>query len=80
MELNLARGPKNNKKDFYRYVHQTRKVKESIPPLMNKNGELVSTDKEKAEVLSNILASVFTGSLSPHPCRVYGPQDRAQGA
>jgi len=31
LELNLARGAKNNKKSFYRYVNQIRKVKESIP-------------------------------------------------
>ncbi|KAK4818026.1 hypothetical protein QYF61_004150 [Mycteria americana] len=48
LELNLARDAKNNKKGFYRYINQKRKVKESLPPLMNKNGDLVSTD-EKAE-------------------------------
>jgi len=32
LELNLARDAKNNKKGFYRYVNQKRKVKESVPP------------------------------------------------
>ncbi|KAK4811070.1 hypothetical protein QYF61_016356 [Mycteria americana] len=32
LELNLARDTKNNKKGFYRYVSQKRKVKESVPP------------------------------------------------
>jgi len=32
LELNLSRDAKNNKKDFYRYVSQKRKVKESVPP------------------------------------------------
>ncbi|KAK4806236.1 hypothetical protein QYF61_013380 [Mycteria americana] len=49
LELNLARDAKNNKKGFYRYINQKRKVKESVPPLMNKNGDLASTDEEKAE-------------------------------
>ncbi|KAK4831885.1 hypothetical protein QYF61_020032 [Mycteria americana] len=49
LELNLARDAKNNQKGFYGYINQKRKVKESIPPLMNKNGDLVSTDEEKAE-------------------------------
>ncbi|KAK4825509.1 hypothetical protein QYF61_000022 [Mycteria americana] len=32
LELNLAGDAKNNKKGFYRYVSQKRKVKESVPP------------------------------------------------
>jgi len=34
---------------------------------MKKNGNLVSTDDEKAEVLHNFFASVFTGNISPFP-------------
>ncbi|KAK4806963.1 LOW QUALITY PROTEIN: hypothetical protein QYF61_027330 [Mycteria americana] len=59
LELNLARDAKNNKKGFYRYINQKRKVKESVPPLMNKNGGLVSTDEEKAE------SSLATALLTP---------------
>jgi len=43
---------------------------------MNKHDDLVSTAEEKAEVLSNIFASVFTGNLSPRPSRVKGLKDR----
>jgi len=32
LELNFTRDAKNNKKGFYRYVKQKRKVKESLPP------------------------------------------------
>jgi len=32
LELNITTDAKNNKKDFYRYVSQKRKVKESISP------------------------------------------------
>ncbi|KFV55360.1 hypothetical protein N328_07466, partial [Gavia stellata] len=66
LKLNLARDAKNNKKGFYRYVSQERKVKESVCPLMNTTGKLVTTDEEKAEVLNNTFASVFTGSPSSH--------------
>ncbi|KAK4816568.1 hypothetical protein QYF61_017958 [Mycteria americana] len=59
LELNLARDAKNNKKGFYRYINQKRKVKESVPPLMNKNGDLASTDEEKAE------SSLATALLTP---------------
>jgi len=45
---------------------------------MNKNGNLVSTGEEKAEVLNNFFASVFTGNLSPCPSRVDGLQDGVQ--
>ncbi|KAK4811145.1 LOW QUALITY PROTEIN: hypothetical protein QYF61_019776 [Mycteria americana] len=55
LELSLARDAKNNKKGFYRYVGQKRKIKENVPPLVNKTGELVTTDMEKAEVLNNFL-------------------------
>jgi len=65
MEPNVASDIKNNK-DFYKYVSQKRKVKESVSSLMGKTGKLVTTDEEKAEVMSNVLASVFTGNLSSH--------------
>ncbi|KAK4816578.1 hypothetical protein QYF61_017968 [Mycteria americana] len=79
LKLNLARDAKNNKKGFYRYINQKRKVKESIPPLMNKNGDLVSTDKEKAEALNNFFTSVCSGNCSSHPSRVNGQHVGDQG-
>ncbi|KFZ60398.1 hypothetical protein N338_05724, partial [Podiceps cristatus] len=74
MELSLARDVKNNKKGFYRYIGQKRQAKESIPPLVNGKGELAATDVEKAEVLNEFFASVFSGSQDspnsqvPEPC------------
>ncbi|KFO80819.1 hypothetical protein N303_05322, partial [Cuculus canorus] len=78
LELNLAREVKTNKKGFYRYVNQKRKIKESIPALMIENGDLVATDEKKAEILNNSFASVFTDNHSPHPSWVSGQQDGDQ--
>ena len=62
MELNLVRDATDNKKGFYRYIGRRRQAKESVLPPMKGNGELASSDIEKAEVLSECFASVFTGS------------------
>ena len=51
MELNLVKDVKD-KKGFYRYIGRRRRAKESVPPLMKSNGELASSDIEKAEVLN----------------------------
>ena len=60
MELNLARDVKD-KKGFYRYIGRGKQAKKSVPPLMKGNGELASSDIEKAEVLSECFATAFTG-------------------
>ncbi|KFQ63524.1 hypothetical protein N334_07076, partial [Pelecanus crispus] len=79
LELNLAKGAKNNNKGFYRYVSQKRKVKESMAPVMSSIGKPVTTDEEKAEVLNKFFVSVFTGTVSLHTSQVDGPQDRDWG-
>ena len=66
LDLNFARDAKNYKKDFCRYFSQKRKVKESVLTLRSKTSKLLATDKEKAEVLYNLFASVFIGSISSH--------------
>lgn len=42
----MARDAKTNRKGFYRYIVQKRKAKESIPPLMKENGELLTKDMD----------------------------------
>jgi len=66
LELNLARDTKNNT-GFYRQVNQKRKVKERVPPRMNKNDNLESTGEEKFEVLNKFLSqsSLSTSLLAP---------------
>ncbi|KFV98219.1 hypothetical protein N327_09172, partial [Fulmarus glacialis] len=64
IELNLARDVKGNKKSFYRYVGDKRKTRENVGPLRNKTGDLVTWHMEKAEVLNDFFASVFTSKCS----------------
>ncbi|CAM5085424.1 unnamed protein product, partial [Natator depressus] len=64
LQLQLARGVKSNKKDFFRYVNNKKKVKGSVGPLLNEGGNLVTEDVEKAHVLNAFFASVFTNKVS----------------
>lgn len=50
-------------KDSTRTLAKKGRLK-SVPPLLNKIAELVTTDMEKAKVLNNFLPSVFTGNHS----------------
>ncbi|GAB0194936.1 hypothetical protein GRJ2_001958900 [Grus japonensis] len=70
IELNLARDVKDNKKSFYRYVSEKRRTRENVGPLRNETGDLVTQDMEKAEVLNNFFASVFTGKCLSHTAQV----------
>ncbi|GAB0209094.1 mitochondrial enolase superfamily member 1 [Grus japonensis] len=70
IELNLARDVKDNKKSFYRYVSDKRRMRENVGPLRNETGDLVTQDMEKAEVLNDFFASVFTGKCLSHTAQV----------
>ncbi|GAB0207656.1 mitochondrial enolase superfamily member 1 [Grus japonensis] len=69
-ELNLARDVKDNKKSFYRYVSDKRKMRVNVGILQNETGHLVTQDMEKAEVLGDFFASVFTGKCLSHTAQV----------
>ncbi|GAB0182313.1 mitochondrial enolase superfamily member 1 [Grus japonensis] len=70
IEFNLARDVKGKKKSFYRYVSDKRKTRENVGPLLKETGDLVIQDMEKAEVLNNFFALVFTGKGSSHTTQV----------
>ncbi|CAM5168179.1 unnamed protein product [Natator depressus] len=64
LELQLARDVKSNKKGFFRYVSNEKKVKESVGSLLNEGGNLVTEDVEKDNVLNAFFASVFMNKVS----------------
>lgn len=50
--MNLVRDVQSNKKGFCRHRNSKRMRRESMGPLLNGAGELVTNDMEKAMVLS----------------------------
>ncbi|GAB0193880.1 mitochondrial enolase superfamily member 1 [Grus japonensis] len=75
IEISLARNVKDNKKSFYRYVSDKRRTRENVGPLWNETGDLVTQDMEKAEVLNDFFASVFTGKCLSHTAQVTEGRD-----
>ena len=61
-------------------LYRRRQAKESVSPLMKGNGELASSDIEKAEVLSECFASVFTGGQAPRVCQDHEPLGEGVGS
>jgi len=62
IELNLARDVKGNKKSFYRYISDKRKVRDNMGPLQKERGDLVTQNMEKVQVLNKFFPSVFTSA------------------
>ncbi|GAB0209066.1 mitochondrial enolase superfamily member 1 [Grus japonensis] len=75
IEISLARDVKDNKKSFYSYVSDKRRTRENVGPLWNERGDLVTQDMEKAEVLNDFFASVFTGKCLSHTAQVTEGRD-----
>ena len=59
LELSLATKAKENSKCFYKHINSKRKARENLHPLLDAEGNLVSKDQGKAEVLNAFFASVF---------------------
>lgn len=59
-EKKLASEVKTNPKSFWQYVQSKTKSKTSLGELKRPDGTTVEDDQDKAEVLNNFFASVFT--------------------
>ena len=64
LELNLATGVKMNKKLFYKYINSKRKTRENLHSLLDEAGNVITEDKEKADVLNAFFTSVFKSQTS----------------
>jgi len=51
-------------KGFYKYVGDTKKIRENVGPLVNKMGDPVTQDVEKVGVLNAFLPQSFTPRLA----------------
>jgi len=63
-------------KSLYRYVSDKRKIRENIGLLWKDTGDRISWDVEKAEVLNDFFASVFSSKCSSHTAHVADGQGR----
>ncbi|KAF1431540.1 hypothetical protein FQV24_0014484, partial [Spheniscus mendiculus] len=58
IQCNLTAVVKDNKKSFYKYINDKKRAKENLHPLLDAQGNIVTEDEEKAEVLNAFFASV----------------------
>lgn len=66
LELELAREVKGSRRDFCKDIGSKRKAKKSVHTLVNVEGDLVKSDREKAEVHNAFFfASVCAGRVCP---------------
>ena len=59
-ELHIASNCKENPKDFFRYIRGKKTLKSTIGPLLSAEGEIVTDERETADILNDYFASVFT--------------------
>ena len=64
-EQKATKAIKSNSKYFFNYAKRFSKIKSSIGPLLNDNGEYVLDDNQMAEMLSNQYKSIFTKPSAP---------------
>ena len=75
-EKEISTEFKTNPKKFWSNARPKTTIREAIPALMKPNSMITDTDDEKAEVLSNFFASVFTDEppgnweISPPPTAI----------
>ena len=59
LEVNFVTKVKDNNKYFYKYTNSKRRARENLPPLLDAEGNLVTKDQDKSEILNAFFDSVF---------------------
>ena len=59
-ERKLADNIKRDTKSFYAYVRNKAKAKTNVGPLVDKDGEVISLNKDMSEEFNKFFVSVFT--------------------
>ncbi len=59
-EKRLAEGGEDNRRPFYSYVKRKTRSRPSVGPLMDKDNNRVTSDKDMADLLNSFFSSVFT--------------------
>lgn len=62
--FNMATVVKGNKKSFYKYINNTRRAREKLHTLLDVAGNIITENKEKAEVPHVFFASVFKNQIN----------------
>ncbi len=60
LKRNLLKNIKTDSKSFFKYIRDNSKTKDSVGPLKNDNGDIVSTNEDMVEELNGFFSSVFT--------------------
>jgi len=74
--LYLCRDVKGNNKTFCTYVGDKTKAGENVGCLWKEKGDLFTWKMEKAEVLNDFFASVFTSKCSSHTAQAADSKGR----